>query len=128
MLLATAFASCETSAGFVNIPYTLFCPLGAIAMFENCASGSRFPALMLSRTLCKYLLVNHSPSGDGSLYRENGVARLHVPFNSNVLDPTSTNSFNLLLNLTSSQSTSSSWTTTASVWPSEDNMSNTSSS
>lgn len=41
----------DAGFSFENIPYTLFWPLAARVTFENCASGKRFPALRLSRTL-----------------------------------------------------------------------------
>lgn len=40
------------SAGFLNIFRTLLWFFGAMDIFENWASGSLFPALMLSSTLC----------------------------------------------------------------------------
>lgn len=48
---APAGATAEEGFSFVNIPYTLFCPFAARVIFENCASGSLFPTLRLSRTL-----------------------------------------------------------------------------
>ena len=88
-----------------NMPYTLFCPFAARVIFENCVSGSLFPALRLSRTLgndpCQ-------PNDPAAMHLAFGAPRhhkaitshhMHSPLNTHILYPFTSNPHDLFLDL-----------------------------
>ena len=96
---------------FLNIPYTLFCPLCAVDIFENRASGNLFPALRLCKTLDSTenrdffgVSGGNSLTYDPDQKKEMGrwyvrEIKKDIPLHTHVFDAATANSLDLLLDL-----------------------------